>query len=201
MNAVKAGLLVPGFDDPGKRAQRVYRTVLEAMARPGTVHTLETGVEAVAPLYPATLGVVFSLLDTDTPVWLDAAADRPGVRDNLRFHCGCPLVDEAAAAAFALVVDPLVMPDLTAFPVGDDVYPDRSATLIVQVSAFDAGERFALSGPGIEYRRILEVEGLPADFAGRWAANGALYPAGVDLIITTRSRLAALPRSTRAEAG
>lgn len=201
MNAVSAELLVPGFDDPGERAQRIFRTVLEAMARPGSVHTVDTGLDAVDPLYPATVGFVFSFLDADTPVWLDAAADRPAVRDNLRFHCGCPMVDDPAAAAFAVVIDPGAMPGLAEFRSGDDLYPDRSTTLIVQVEGFDCRERLALSGPGIEHRRMLGVEGLPESFADQWAANGALYPAGVDLVITAGTRLAALPRSTRVGTG
>lgn len=200
MNAVSAGLLVPGFEDPVDRAQRVYRKLLGAMAGPARVVTLDTGLEAVTPLSPASLGIALTLFDVDTPLWLDPAADRPGVRDNLRFHCGCPVVAAPGESAFALVADPARMPALAAFRSGDDTFPDRAATLIIQVPAFDTGERFVLTGPGIERRTILVVAGLPGDFAAQWAANGALYPAGVDVILTAGDRVAALPRSIRMEA-
>lgn len=200
MNAVSAGLLVPGFEDPVDRAQRVYRKLLGAMAGPARVVTLDTGLEAVTPLSPASLGIALTLFDVDTPLWLDPAADHPGVRDNLRFHCGCPMVELPGEATFALVADAARMPPLAAFRCGDDSYPDRAATLIIQVPAVDDGEHFVATGPGIEHRTILAVAGLPGDFAAQWAANAALYPAGVDVILTAGDRAAALPRSTRMEA-
>lgn len=195
--AVRSDLLVPGFDKPVDRAQSIYRVLLEAMAEPGKMLDLDTGLEAVRPLNAATLGIVFCLLDADTPVWLDAAADRPAVQDNIRFHCGCPMVEAPADGAFAVVADPADLPELTAFSAGDDTYPDRSATLIIQVDALDAGERVVLRGPGIEGETRLSVTGLPRNLPEQWRANGALYPAGVDLILTAGNRVTALPRTTR----
>jgi len=197
MNAIGTEHLVPGFDDPVDRAQCVYRALLNAMARPGAIVSLDTGLRPVGVLGSASLGAAIALLDGDTPLWLDTNADCPAVRDNLRFHCGCPVVADPGDAAFALVARPAEMPPLSAFPPGDDAWPDRSATLILQVEGFDDGDRLALTGPGIEDRASLAVVGLARDFAAQWAANGALYPAGVDLILTAGGRAAALPRSTR----
>ncbi len=201
MSAVNAELLTPGFDDPVDGAQRTFRAVLAAMACPGSVHAVPMQPAPVAPLHPATWAVALTLLDGETPVWLDGATDRPRVRDNLRFHCGCPLVEKAGAAAFGLIAGPAVMPALAAFRCGDDLYPDRSATLILQVNALSGGQRLLLSGPGIETQTELMVAGLPENFVEQWTANGALYPAGIDLILTNGERVAALPRTTRVEAG
>lgn len=196
MTAIRTDRLLPGFDDPVDRAQRVYRNLLSAMSRPGRVIALDTGLAPLAALQPASLGIAYTLLDVDTPLWLDEAADVPGVRDNLRFHCGCPLVDGPGEAGFALIAGPPAMPALQAFPAGDEAYPDRSATLVLQVEGFHAGRRLLLTGPGIERRAVLAVAGLPGDFAAQWSANSALYPAGVDLVLTAGDYVAALPRST-----
>jgi alpha-D-ribose 1-methylphosphonate 5-triphosphate synthase subunit PhnH len=41
----------------------------------------------------------------------------------------------------------------------------------------------------------LRAEPLPADLPRRLAANRALFPRGIDLLLVTGSRVAALPRS------
>jgi len=46
----------------------------------------------------------------------------------------------------------------------------------------------------------LEVDGLPDDFASQWAANHALFPRGIDLLLCSGATLAALPRSVAVEA-
>ncbi len=196
---VNAQQLMPGFEQPVEQAQQVFRAAMKAMASPGLV-CQTVGVEALGSLQPATLAVALTLLDGDTPVWLDEAADRTEVRDNLRFHCNCPFAQNPSVTAFAIVANPLMMPALEAFPIGDELYPDRSATLILQVGSLGDGESFALSGPGIKDKAVLKVEGLPGDFIGQWQQNHALYPCGVDLILTSGHSMAALPRSTRIEA-
>ncbi len=44
---------------------------------------------------------------------------------------------------------------------------------------------------------MLHVDGLPADFIAQWAANHALYPRGVDMVLCAGDRLCALPRSVQ----
>jgi alpha-D-ribose 1-methylphosphonate 5-triphosphate synthase subunit PhnH len=46
---------------------------------------------------------------------------------------------------------------------------------------------------------VLHAAGLPGDFVARWAANHALFPRGVDLVLCAGERLAALPRSVAIE--
>ena len=79
-------------------SQQVFRLVLAAMSEPGSVHDIEVDMTPPARLDPATAAVCLTLLDFETPVWLDAAADSDETRAWLRFHCGCPLVADAGAA-------------------------------------------------------------------------------------------------------
>lgn len=44
---------------------------------------------------------------------------------------------------------------------------------------------------------MLNVDGLPQDFAAQWRENGALFPLGIDLLLVADGKVAALPRTTR----
>ncbi|MCW2239975.1 phosphonate C-P lyase system protein PhnH [Azospirillum canadense] len=194
-----ADTLLPGLPDPVIDSQRVFRVVLDAMARPGTLVDLPLSLKVPAPLDPATAAVALALADVDTRLWLDGAVGADAVRAYLRFHCGCPLTEGPAAADFAIVVDPQAMPPLAAFNAGSDEFPDSSTTVIVQVPTLDGGEPWTFTGPGIRDRVRLAVAGLPPAFRGWVAENHAGFPRGVDLIFTSGTRLAALPRSARLE--
>ncbi|MCB4824291.1 phosphonate C-P lyase system protein PhnH [Roseicella aerolata] len=188
--------LTPGFAEPVLDAQRCFRAVLEAMARPGRVQALPALPEAPAPLAPAAAAVLLTLADADTPVWLDAGE---AAAAWLRFHAGCPIAASAAEATFALAGG--VPPALRDLSQGTEEEPHRSATLLVQVAALAEGGGWRLTGPGIEREHRLLAAGLPAGFEAEWAANHARFPRGVDVILCAGDRLAALPRTTRLEAG
>jgi alpha-D-ribose 1-methylphosphonate 5-triphosphate synthase subunit PhnH len=191
----------PGLKDAVFDAQRLFRVALEALSRPGTIHALPVELTPPAPLTPWSGALALPLLDLETPVWLDVAVDTQAVRDWLRFHVGCPLASAPEAAAFALVGAAGALDDLTRFAIGDPEYPDRGATLIVQVPALRAGDGWTLSGPGIQGSTRLTVEGLPSGFARAWAENAALYPQGVDVFLCAPRDLAALPRSVTVTEG
>lgn len=185
----------PGFTDPVHESQRVFRAVLDAMARPGKIVPLTEPVAAPRPLFPTAYAVCLALVDFETPLWLDAAASDGPARESLRFHCGCPLVDRPEDAGFALIVDAPAMPSLPSFAIGDDAYPDRSATLIVQVERLSADAGRTLAGPGIASTVRLDVSPLGGDFWDAWRRNHALYPLGVDVIFAAPDAIAGLPRS------
>jgi alpha-D-ribose 1-methylphosphonate 5-triphosphate synthase subunit PhnH len=182
-----------GFAEPGDDAQVAFRTVLTALSEPGRIMSLPLALPTGLPAGPAALGLLLTLADGDTPLWLDAAA-RPAA-PYLQFHTGAPIVSHPAAAAFALVTDAESCPPLDAFDIGDEDYPDRSATLIIEVSHLAEGGSLILRGPGIADRRGLTVGGLPRGFGAGWAANHALFPRGIDVLLTCGDRLAGLPRS------
>jgi alpha-D-ribose 1-methylphosphonate 5-triphosphate synthase subunit PhnH len=189
-------MLVPGFSDPVLASQAVFRTVMEAMARPGQIAEIDVALAPPAPLGIAAAALALTLLDFETPLWLDPMlAAAPEVDGWLKFHTGAPRAADPASAAFAFVAKPAAMPSFEAFGLGSIEYPDRSTTLILEVETLTEGDGFRLSGPGIKGSRSLSVTPLPADFPERMAENRALFPRGVDLVLTCGRRLAALPRS------
>lgn len=191
--------LLPGFADPVLGSQSVFRTVLDAMARPGRPVACPEPVAAPGPLKPAMAAAALTLVDFDTPVWLDPTLSTPAVESFLRFHTGAPLVADPATAAFLLVGDASALPRLGRLSLGEDRYPDRSATLIVEVAALDGAKAGRFAGPGIADAEPAGIAGLPGWFREDWAANKALYPLGVDLLLTCGDRMLGLPRTTRWE--
>jgi len=190
-----APALAVGFADPVHDAQRTFAALMRAMAEPGLAVPLASDLEPPAPLSPEMAAVALALLDYETPVFLDPAlAAAPGVAPFLRFHTGAPVVSDPAGARFALLADAAALPDFAGFARGEPDYPDRSATLVVQVAAMGPGP-LLLEGPGINGRRGFSATPLPADFAARLAANRALYPLGVDLVLCAPGAVAGLPRT------
>lgn len=191
--AIEGGFQKPVFD-----AQTVFRAIMQAMAEPGTIHRGMALANPPAPLTPEAAAVALALCDQDTPVWLDSSlAAEDAVHAWLAFHTGAPLANTPADAHFVFSADPEHLIGLENFAQGSQEYPDRSATLVLQVSDLSGGEGLVLAGPGIESEARLAPHPMPRHFIRQWAQNHARFPRGVDLILVSREGLAALPRSTR----
>lgn len=190
-------LLGAGFADPVFQSQAAFRALLAALAEPGLPQQLGSGFSAPAGLEPATATALLTLADYETPIWLP-----PALRDGpaaawLRFHCGAALVEDPAGAAFAVLDGAAPTPLLSAFNLGEDQFPDRSTTVIVQCTALAGGAEVRLEGPGIPGHRMIAPAGLRAGFWTEVAGNAALYPLGVDLILAHGAQALGLPRSTQ----
>ena len=188
--------LEPGFIDPVHDAQACFRTVLDAMAHPGHVALLRVPLAGLpaAPLGPAAVSIALTLCDIDTPIWLDAASAE--ATDYLTFHCGGPFASEPDQARFAFIGNPAALLPLDMFALGSDEYPERSTTLVIEVSGLVNGSGMLLRGPGIREATRLAVTGLPTRFWDERAALAELFPRGLDILFVCGDKLAALPRST-----
>lgn len=182
-----------GFVDAPRDAALAFRAALQAMARPGRIETV-TGAVPPAPASTAAGALLLTLCDPETGVYLAGDHDTPDLRQWITFHCGAPLVGPAQAD-FALGTWDALQP-VGAFRIGTAEYPDRSATLIVEVERLEpAGAR--LTGPGIQKEAALSLPEIAA-----FQANRARFPLGFDCYFTCGDRLAGLPRSTNVtEAG
>lgn len=177
-----------GFADAPVDAARAFRALMQAMARPGRIETLATARPPV-PVSRAAGTLILTLCDAEAGLHLAGRHDTQAVRDWVTFHTGAPTV-AAEQAQFALGDWEALLP-LSRFPIGTPEYPDRSATLIVEMPRL-AAEGITLSGPGIARRAALH---LPDPDAMR--ANAARFPLGLDFFLTCNDRVTALPRSTR----
>jgi alpha-D-ribose 1-methylphosphonate 5-triphosphate synthase subunit PhnH len=188
----------PGFSDKVRSAQSGFRALMNAMARPGSVHRLAATAGCPAPLMPAAAAVALTLFDHDTPIWLDAGMASSGeVARWLKFHTAAPLVDDPSGCAFALAGDPGALPDLDQFALGSDDYPDRSTTLILQVESLIDGPAIELRGPGIDGTAMIRAAFAPRDLFRRLTINQQLFPRGIDVVLVAGDSIAAIPRTTR----
>ncbi len=183
-------------------AQSTFRAIMNATARPGSLHPIAGVKDVPVPLGGEAAAIALALFDHDTPVWLDRElAAQPEVAAWLRFHTGAPVVSEPASAAFALIGDPARLPPFESFGQGSAEYPDRSTTVVLQVASFAEGETLSLTGPGIRDSQPFRAAPLPADMPERITANRSLFPRGVDLLFVAPSQIAAIPRSVRLKRG
>ena len=191
-------MLARAFADPVHDSQRSFRAVMSALARPGTIVPIVATVAPPAPLSPAAAAIALTLLDYETPVWIDAALAAPReIADWFRFHTGAPITSEPSSAAFAFVADVARAPTFETFAQGSIEYPDRSTTLVLQVEQLSGGGGFSLSGPGIAGTRTLAAAPLPSGFREQLVRNRALFPRGIDVVLVAKNEIAALPRTVR----
>ncbi|WP_321865908.1 phosphonate C-P lyase system protein PhnH [Paraburkholderia tropica] len=205
--------LAPGFADPVHDTQTVFRTLLDALARPGTIGVIDTPLPAAASAMStqstqsqpqphdraglAAFAALLTLADYATPVWL--AQPDAALAAALRFHADAPLADTAREAAFAYVHDAAALPPLDAFASGTPESPEQSATVFVRVDSLTEGAPLTLRGPGIASTHTIAPAGLPARFWQERAALASRFPCGIDFYFVCDNRLMGLPRTTRVE--
>ena len=179
-------------------AQSTFRSVMEAMARPGSVQHVTAFVGTPATVMRGTAAIALTLFDHDTPIWLDPQmSDTAEIAKWLKFHSGAPVVADPSVCSFALVGDAAALPDLGSFSFGSNEYPDRSTTLILQVESLTRCDEYRLCGPGIDGTAVLEATILPSDLFERLAINEALFPRGIDVVLVADDAVVAIPRTTR----
>ena len=201
-----------GFDEPVQHAQAVFRTLLDAMSRPG--HVLALPAPALAglqrphdddgqPLGAALIAMLLTVLDAETTLYLGPRFGSDAADAYARFHTGCRRVALPAQAGFSAVTAAELDAALWhTLPEGSDEQPQDGATLLVEVPGLAAtplphAACLQLRGPGIQHAHTLAVQGIAAEV---WRARIAAqpdYPRGVDMVLCCGERIAALPRSTR----
>src|SRR5215470_3428309 len=150
--------LPAGFADKVLSAQSTFRSVMDAMARPGSVQRVSAAFGMPFPMMHGAAAIALTLFDHDTPVWLDGAMSAtPDVAKWLKFHTSAPVIADTSVASFAVMGDAKNLPPLDRFALGSDEYPDRSTTLILQVDSLVAGPAWELTGPGIDGSAVLQA--------------------------------------------
>ena len=189
--------LPAGFADKVLSAQTTFRSVMDAMARPGTVCRVTAGVGTPSSLMRGTAAIALTLFDHDTPIWLDRSmAATPDIAKWLKFHSGAPVIADCSVCSFALSHG-CELPAFDRFSLGNNEYPDRSTTLILQVESLSEGRVYELCGPGIDGTAILRAVIEPDDLFELLAINATLFPRGLDVMLVHDDAVVAIPRTTR----
>jgi alpha-D-ribose 1-methylphosphonate 5-triphosphate synthase subunit PhnH len=197
--------LTPGFTDTVHDSQRVFRSLLEALSRPGTIQSLVAGMPDYAasqvssedgvPL--AAFAALLALADFSTPVHLPP--ESRALRDAVRFYTGAPLTDDHAQAAFAYIHDVGRLPPLASFSTGEPETPQDAAMLFIRVDSLTEGAPRVWRGPGIRDKETVRIAGLPERFWTEHHALATLFPCGIDCYLVAQGSLIGLPRTTRVE--
>lgn len=190
--------LSPGFVDKVLSAQSTFRSVMDAMARPGSIQRIEPLADIPEPLMSGAAAMALTLFDHDTTIWLDGdMTESRAVAKWIRFHTSAPVVSDSSISTFALVSEPLALPALDCFSFGSNDYPDRSTTVIMQVRSLTEGPALTLTGPGIDGVATLRATLQTLDLPDLLSINVSLFPRGIDLVLVAGSSIVAIPRTTR----
>jgi alpha-D-ribose 1-methylphosphonate 5-triphosphate synthase subunit PhnH len=191
--------------DSIRATQQTFRTVLDALSRPGTIRQLTappTFDPTGTPGNPWTIAVLLMMVDHEVSLAVEPAEGAEALAAFVRRRTRADVA--SSDAADVVVVDAAALdPGLpAAIRRGSLQYPDDSATLIVQLPTLDqhapGGPRLVLVGPGIDGERELRLPGIPAAFFEARAEAVSRYPMGIDLVfVDDAGRVVGLPRSTR----
>jgi alpha-D-ribose 1-methylphosphonate 5-triphosphate synthase subunit PhnH len=166
--------------------QRLFRHLLDVMARPGTV----SRDAALLQGRPAWLGLLATLLDGTVSI-----ADRDGLMDDDSLRL-CEAPATRCEEARFILADGGSPPDFKPL-LGTLESPELGATVILRVAEIGAGATaLTLTGPGIDGHRRLVVDGLDAAWLEQRQSWCAHFPQGIDIILADSDGFAALSRTT-----
>ncbi|QBJ96451.1 phosphonate C-P lyase system protein PhnH [Rhodococcus sp. ABRD24] len=168
-------------------AQRVYRAIVDAFARPGIPVTLPDTA------FPPVLLPTLALADLETGVHLLGAGEWDAV---VAVATAAPTVD-LEDARFVTAVRRPTAEEFGSVTVGTPLSPESGATVICAVDALTGGDTVELTGPGVRG----SVGFAPTGFdPALWTVRNRLvagFPAGIDLLfVALDGGLVGLPRTT-----
>ena len=182
-------------------AQRGFRAMLTALARPGTVTRLPAP-PPVAPGVDARLAQIAQvLLDREVTF---ATCEAAALARHVIAVTGSRWVG-AESADYILGAGAAPLAELAALPIGTLEFPESGATAVLSVERLRApfedargGLGLVLSGPGIASEVGLRIDGLHRENLETFARRNAEYPLGIDMFLVTRSGdVLGLPRTVR----
>ncbi len=189
-------MMQKGFDSEVFDSQAVFRSLLLAMANPGTIAATDINISCPPRLQSGAGALLLTLLDFETVLWTDMDTDTPEMQ-WLHFHTGTRLTHAPNRAGFALFTDSEKLMDPSRFNPGTVASPDISTTLVFQTRGMDQEHHLRLTGPGIEKETFIHLPGITTAFWENRAIMNQAYPAGIDMIFVHARRFTALPRTTK----
>ncbi|MFT8708342.1 MAG: phosphonate C-P lyase system protein PhnH [Sporolactobacillus sp.] len=191
--------------------RRLYRKLLDCMARPGKVQDVSEQLQMIPTDLPCSQGIFAiaqTLLDQQVGFYLssDEAHQREAVR-YLEWTTGSRFKGIAEADyLFFERQSPAqqIRSALSEARIGSFLEPEKSTTLIFIIRGVSSSEKYplhlTLSGPGICQSRELFIDGLAAEWLRQRAARNREYPQGYDWILLSEDgEMTAIPRTTAIE--
>ena len=189
------------MDNSGRRNQKNYRSLMQAMSRPGRVFRLDA-LSAVSP-FAAALAIGECLLDPEVSL---CVIGNGGVSTLQAVLVGATQVrtESLETADFVFVCSVQSQGGVRSAKRGRLEFPEEGATLVYCMNSQPAcaSDRFRvrLTGPGITGQGGIapEMRGVPVEELQELMDVNADYPLGVDaFFVRPNGEVMALPRSTR----
>ena len=176
----------------GPSSQAVFDTLLRSLAEPGTIRSLPAEVVPYGPH-----AMVLALADVDIRVHVDAAFG-PEAAEAVRRATGARLVGLDRADLVALRDGRSEA--LSELRTGTPFAPEDGAKVSIRVAGIGVSRsalRLCLTGPGVDGRRFVGVDGLVAAAATMLGQGSGRYPAGYDTwLVSDDGSVIGVPRST-----
>jgi alpha-D-ribose 1-methylphosphonate 5-triphosphate synthase subunit PhnH len=181
-------------------AQKQFRIVLDAMAHPGIIYTLND-FDLETPLYfsKASAVIAFTLLNADAS--FHAMGDF-GINQYIALNTAAN--EKTFEKADFVFMNGQDNPDaLSDFKIGSLSYPEDSATVIIDVekvsdSNFEKSIEIIFRGPGVEIQNKVFIGGIRTEILDKVKEINFEFPLGIDLIFCDKdNQIVGLPRSNK----
>ncbi|MCS7002339.1 MAG: phosphonate C-P lyase system protein PhnH [Dehalococcoidia bacterium] len=187
--------------DPVFDTQRVFRVMLDALARPGDLKRVPVAA-AGCPGNGYAAALLLTALDHETTFASAPFAGADAFTEFVRLRTDARLA--APSNADWVIADGASCPGdhVRALATGTLEFPHDSATLVVMARSLTADDGLVLTlrGPGVPGHRIVRVSGVNRDVIAARNDVVRAYPCGIDvLVIDEDGVVCGLPRSTRVE--
>ena len=193
--------LPAGFADKVLSAQSTFRSVMDAMARPGSVQHIVATAGTPPAMMCGTAAIALTLFDHDTPIWLDPGMSATSdVAKWLKFHTSAPVIRGfIGPQVFALISDSRrTCQPLDRFAFGSNEYPDRSTTLILQVGSLTQGNYFSnCAAPASTGQLPCGHRSSRMTCSIGLTPMSRCFPRGIDVVLVHDDAIVAIPRTTR----
>jgi alpha-D-ribose 1-methylphosphonate 5-triphosphate synthase subunit PhnH len=192
--------------DAVNNTQQIYRKLLDCMARPGKVNSIEPYLvqdDHESLFSKPLLSLAYTLVDRE--VSFHVISDLKEKAEQYIYWQTFSQAAELREAHYVFIGKQLsdseiqsVMNEVKAGTLED---PHLSATILIQVNTLTDspgdGMKLKLTGPGIQGTRYVYADGLPSAWITERKKINSEFPMGVDMILTTSSgEIMAIPRTT-----
>lgn len=186
------------YDDSVHLTQQLFRKLLDGLSRPGTIQESISKKRYAGKLFSLTMDIARTVLDREATFHV-VGEDEKTIDEIVLWTLAIPTIVEEA--------DFIFVPENTKekeryraieqAKIGDLLYPNESATIIVECQKIQEKEGCILEGPGIKSNKSLLISGAEEWVHIREEKN-AEYPMGIDIFcIDTKNQLIGLPRTTQ----
>lgn len=178
---------IPTLTAPESQNRSVFLALMDALSHPGRVCELDPSI-GLSPHNMLPIGE--SLLDLETSFY----ASNPELAQALTATAASHETPENGEYQFYPVLTHELLEQLGTAPVGDMIYPDKGATLVIGCR-FNCGPTLTLRGPGIQSEETIQVNSLPVEL---WDLRNQKirYPLGWDIFLVHDNKIIGIPRTT-----